>query len=53
LVLTQMLALTQMLNIDPKTATPDRHSAIGSFSLLDEMKMKWPRENLAAVVNIE
>jgi len=48
-----MLALTWMLKIDPKTETPDLHRAIGSFSLLDEMKMKWPRENLAAVVNIE
>jgi hypothetical protein len=40
-----------MLNIAPKTETPDLHSAIGSFSLLDGMK--WPRENLATVVNIE
>ena len=44
-----MLALTWMLKIDPKTETPDRHSAIGRFSLQDEMK--WPRENLTAVVD--
>jgi hypothetical protein len=46
-----MLALTWMLKIDPKTETPDLHRAIGSFSLLDEMKS--PRENLITVVNIE
>jgi len=40
-----------MLKIDPKTETPDRHNAIGSFSLQDEIK--WSRENLTAVVNIE